>query len=318
MAVIGCGHGTQMAAVAVANSASIKGMAPDAKVISVQVFSHHTPTNQALADMSNIASGLVRVYNLRGAYSIAAVNMSFGIGSYSGTCDTLHSGVTAAAANLRSVGIIPVAASGNNSSKSGISFPACISSIVAVGANANGSDTIQTYSNSYTELELLAPSEGVITPDASGSTSGSGGTSAASASVSGAIAALRTSYPGSVESMLSSMKLAGIQLTDTNSITRPRISLDLALPPGSFNAESWQCFGQTTVSWSAVPTATSYVLESAPFPCNEWTIRYSGPNTAAYVNIPEASKFRVKACVSGRCGGYHENGPTAPYYSSCL
>lgn len=316
--ITGCGHGTQMAAVAVANSSTIKGMAPDASVIAIQVFSHHLASNKALANRGDLASGLVRAYNLRGTYSIAAVNMSLGSGSYASTCDTVHSGVTSAAANLRSVGIIPVAASGNDGSKSGISFPACISSIVAVGATANGSDTIQGYSNSYTDLELLAPSQGAITPDASGSTSGTGGTSAASASVTGAIAALRTSYPGSVESMLASMKSAGVSLTDTNSIARPRISLDLALPPGSFTASTWYCFGQTTVSWSAVPTATSYTLQSAPFPYTAWTTRYSGSSTSPTVNIPQSSKFRVRACGSGRCGGYNENGPHAPYYTGCM
>jgi hypothetical protein len=77
-----------------------------------------------------------QVYDWRNTYDIAAVNMSLGGGLFSGSnCDS-YSGSTFMKPlidNLRVAGIPTVVAAGNEYSTSKLSFPACISSAIAVG-----------------------------------------------------------------------------------------------------------------------------------------------------------------------------------------
>ena len=65
---------------------------------------------------------------------IASVNMSLGGGAYPAYCDEVHPALRDTIISLRAAGIASVIASGNNYSCGAISYPACISSAISVGA----------------------------------------------------------------------------------------------------------------------------------------------------------------------------------------
>ena len=71
-----CSHGTHVAGIAAGTSWNFSGVAKDAELIAIQVFS--PVGKKARAYDSDIIKGLERVYALRNSYRIAAVNMSLG------------------------------------------------------------------------------------------------------------------------------------------------------------------------------------------------------------------------------------------------
>jgi subtilisin len=85
-AASGCRHGTHVAGIAAGQGSNISGVAPNANIMAVQVFSRFTGSscaNQAedpctLTFTSDQIAGMERVYLLRNTRSFAAVNMSLG------------------------------------------------------------------------------------------------------------------------------------------------------------------------------------------------------------------------------------------------
>jgi subtilisin family serine protease len=141
LSIAGCDHGTHVAGIAAGTGGAggLKGVAPGADLIAIQVFSRFTGTANcgstspcALSWNSDQLLGLERVYSLRTMYNIAAVNMSLGGGFHTTNCDT--DSRKAAIDNLRSAGIATVIASGNDGYTNAIGAPACISSSISVGA----------------------------------------------------------------------------------------------------------------------------------------------------------------------------------------
>ncbi len=114
----------------------------------------------------DIAHGLERVLELSATLSIAAANLSLGGDRFFDPCDSENPMITAAIANLRSAGVATVVASGNNGWIDSMSFPACISGAISVGATKDGSgsggtpaDAVSLFSNSAYFLSLLAPGQ---------------------------------------------------------------------------------------------------------------------------------------------------------------
>jgi subtilisin family serine protease len=204
-----CGHGTHIAGIAAGRG----GVAYDANIISIQVMSFvensGTCRGQASCLLSNrddVVSALNRVFALRNTYAIAAANVSLAgdpIASepFSSTCDTEYPAMTDAINQLRSVNIPTVIASGNDAASDAISFPACISTAVSVGAIGDGSssnaqlDTVLQSSNVASFLTLLAPGGLINSSGVGGVYPNASGTSQAAAHVSGAMALLRDELP---------------------------------------------------------------------------------------------------------------------------
>ena len=253
----GCVHGTHVAGIAAGRGPDFSGVARDASLISIQVFSKFEPEDCSddedeekeddepciLVSDSNAILGLERILELSDDFDIAAVNMSFGsVETYPpGECD--HSGpfYKAIVDRLSAVGIGVTSVSGNEESSTGINAPACVSGVVSVGSTDDGStgfdgtettrDQVSDFSNSSPELDLLAPGRW-ITSSLPGYEFGSGsGTSLAAPHVAGAWAVLKSKAPSaSVEQVLSALKNTGVSITASrNNITRPRIQVDAAL-----------------------------------------------------------------------------------------
>ncbi|MBW4434090.1 MAG: S8 family serine peptidase [Pelatocladus maniniholoensis HA4357-MV3] len=235
-----CNHGTHVAGIAAGKGPNFSGVAKDAKIIAIQIFSRFNSASQCdpnpspcvLSYLSDQIRGLEQVYNLRSNFTIAAVNMSLGEGNYTSNCDTTSKDLKAIIDNLSSVGIATVIAAGNNGSTNGLSFPGCISSAISVGSTKDGSsvgavDEVSSYSNSASFLSLLAPGEAIYSSIPGGSYSNFYGTSMAAPHVTGAWAVYKQKNPSAtVADTLTNFQNTGVSITDPkNGITKSRIRL---------------------------------------------------------------------------------------------
>jgi subtilisin family serine protease len=174
--------------------------------------------------------------------------VSFAIGPLaSGACDGGNLALADAIARVRDRGIVLVAASGNDHAKSGIRPPACIASVLSVGAVYHTNlpsasllgctdapaevDHVTCFSNSAATLDLLAPGYGVRAPAKGGGISNARGTSFSAPHVAGAVALLRQIdphlTPDAIEELLES---TGRPIVDSaNGVTTPRLDLFAAV-----------------------------------------------------------------------------------------
>src|SRR3954452_9974379 len=209
----GYGHGTAMAGIIAGNDGDYRGVAPQARVVSVKVGA----ANGAV-DVSQIIAGIdwVTEHAHDPGYNIRVLNVSLG------TDSTQWYGsdpLAAAAENAWRHGIVVVAAVGNDGSTNTVADPANDPYVLAVGASdPNGTeqisdDTAATFSNrgnGSRRVDLVAPAANVVglrTPgsylDATYPNARVGdryfrgsGTSQATAMVSGAAADVLSARPG--------------------------------------------------------------------------------------------------------------------------
>lgn len=228
-----CQHGTHVAGIATGTLApdGSSGVAKDAGLIAVQVFSYFPSVNGSTAGLASYTSdqilGLQRVLALSSQYKIASVNMSLGGGRYYSTCDAVYSSTKAAIDNLRSVGIATVIASGNNGYTDSISAPACVSSAVSVGATCDANDSgsgycaagvngVTSYSNIASFVSLLAPGSYITSSVPGGGYATWSGTSMATPHVAGAWAVLKQALPSiGVTDALNHLRNTGLTVNDT-------------------------------------------------------------------------------------------------------
>lgn len=238
LSVTNCPHGTHVAGIAAGKGDVFSGVAPDASLIAIQVFSLFTNCGSSslciLSYTSDQIKGLERVYELRETYAIAAVNLSLGSGQFTSPCvDDARRPIIA---QLRAAGIATVIAAGNHGYTDALSAPACIPDAISVGSTEDGSgsgtvDTISYFSDRASFLTLLAPGSVINSAWASGGFITMFGTSMAAPHVAGAWAVLKSKKPGaSVSEIQAALENTGKPILDEGSgITKPRIQVDQAL-----------------------------------------------------------------------------------------
>ncbi len=253
-AVGGCFHGTHVAGIAAGSGSGLFGVARDASLIAIQVFSRFDDPADcngnapcALSYPSDQMLALERVHALRSTFTIAAVNMSLGGGQHFSNCD--GDARKPAIDTLRGAGIATVISAGNNGYTSSLTAPGCISSAIPVGSTHDGSagpvDTVSPFSNSAGFLKLLAPGQFITSAVPGGGFSGLNGTSMAAPHVTGtwAVAQRAAAKPAdalmaapgdapaaTVDEILTALTSTGVDITDPrNGITTPRIQLDAAV-----------------------------------------------------------------------------------------
>jgi len=280
LSIEGCEHGTHVAGIAAGKGASFNGVAKDASIIAIQVFSRF-PTGLCgpgatgpcvMSYTSDQISGLLHVYDLRGGFNISSANLSLGGGSYTTYCDSELAAEKSAIDTLRSVGIATVISSGNEAMTNAISAPACISTAVSVGAT-DKSDNVAWYSNSASILKLLAPGSMITSSVPGGGYQAWSGTSMAAPHVTGIWAVLKQVKPSAtVDELLNTLISSGVPVTDTgNGLTKPRIHVDssaisLLQPfPGAPMATAATLVTATgfTANWNLSTGATGYRLDVA-------------------------------------------------------
>ncbi len=260
----GCNHGTHVAGIAAGkgsgSNVAFNGVARNADIIAVQVFSRidnvttcdgasFTPC--IIGFDSDLLQAMERVLTLSATLPVAAVNLSLGGGSFTSACDSSEAAFKSIVDLLKQAGVATVAASGNESTANALGAPACISSVVSVGAT-NKSDAVVSFSNSASFLDLLAPGNQirssvpddgtgsfVQTTQASNSFANLSGTSQAAPHVAGAFAVLRgflASQAGvdiksaaTVNNILDALKDTGKSIVDArNGLAFSRIQVDKA------------------------------------------------------------------------------------------
>lgn len=297
-----CDHGTHVAGIIAGNmlispfGEAISGVAPGANVISIQVFTQtditFNPTgcgSGATADcIGSYSSDLIKaldwLYRNRATPSwgtLAAINMSLGEGTYT-SCD--DDPMKYFIDLLRSVGIATVISSGNGSSSTGISSPACISSAIAVGASTTEKASLSLYkpqrgdqiayfsnaplpannvpnSSGDRLLDFVAPGYTIYSSviDSIDSYDWYRGTSMAAPQVAGAWAILKSiDSSASVPQILAWLTNSAVLLSDSRgpvSFSIPRISL----PDSVADAVGGVVFTDTptaTITKSPTPTFT--------------------------------------------------------------
>lgn len=220
------GHGTAVASIAAGVSVQWSpgrrfsgGVAPEARIFAYKV----SPDDQCnmLVESAVIEAIEDAILHRDGdGYRLVAINISGGSGVFSGPCDEVHPALAAAVDEATAAGISVVASSGNEGMSDGITAPACIENVIAVGsvwdqnASATGSlfclDAECTalcsdqdkqraqptcYMNSGPMLDVLAPSEYLQVAEAGGQTTAFGGTSGAAPYVTGGLALLSRARP---------------------------------------------------------------------------------------------------------------------------
>lgn len=236
-----CAHGTHVAGIAAGKDPGglgFSGVARDANIIAIQVFSYISSCACLGAYDSDIIAALERVYALSSVYNIAAANLSLGGEYYASQaeCDLIYSFYNDTLENLRAVGIATVIASGNDYSANSISAPACVSSAISVGSTLDGgwgatpADAVSSFSNSASFLSLLAPGQYIYSSVPGNSYANMGGTSMATPHVAGAWAVLKSRAPAAtVDRILGALTSTGVPVFDSrNGITKPRIQINFA------------------------------------------------------------------------------------------
>jgi subtilisin family serine protease len=262
------GHGTHLAGIIAGNGTVstlggpliIKGVAPEARIIAEKVCD-----SSGSCSNINVLAGFNHCLNTISPKKLTAISMSIADQqSYtSTTCPTWMDSAINSAYNL---GVPVVVSSGNQGFKNGISYPACSPNAISVGAtydaNQSGSmgwtipsgscldpitvDKVVCASNTWTNLDLMAPGARIISTSSSvGSTCGAPnspisqaaschGTSQAAAHVSGAIALIKQYYrPNFKANAATSIRIekmlkqrTPITVTDTaNNLQFPRLDV---------------------------------------------------------------------------------------------
>jgi subtilisin family serine protease len=266
---VGVSHGTNCAGVAAGDIITyadyVGGVAPDSKIYALKIMPDGVGSSST-AEITEAIDWCVSNQFDDPNNPILVINLSVGGGRYFSTCDSSLSSLTNAVNTATAAGITVLSSSGNDGYCDSIGMPACISNVISVGAVYDGSvgtlgfcvsedscigntssscstgyvkydstyaDLVASYSNSSNMTDVLASSHKAYTPTLNGSYYSSfGGTSAACAYASGAVASLQSAARDTLGRFLTVAEVKellttyGQPVTDPkNSIVTPRISV---------------------------------------------------------------------------------------------
>jgi len=276
----GCDHGTHVAGIVAGNRASpvLRGVAKDARIIAIQVFSSFAnPNGQtcgsgftgcARSFQTDQVKGLERVFALRNQFKIASINMSLGGGQFTGPCDSTIAAHKAVIAKLRTAKIATVIASGNDGFTGAMGSPACASNAIAVGSTEHTSNAVSSFSNHTPLVRLMAPGSNINSSVPGTTTSPTGiksGTSMATPHVAGAFALLKNVRGGAtVDDMAAALECTGLSTTAASDvgIHEPRIDVNAArtyllAPPGVTSTFNFNNSATELPKWPAFIGARS-------------------------------------------------------------
>ncbi len=191
-------HATAVASIIAGNIPEARGIAPEVTLLNIQVMN-----DEGVGDTFTLAKGIEEAIN-NGAHII---NLS--LGTY-GDSAILHNAIQYALEN----NVILVAAAGNDGNY-GITYPARYDGVIAVGA-IDRQEQHPGFSNYGLQLDIVAPGVGVRAAWGDDLLVNFSGTSAATAFVSGALAAQWSKEP-----QLSAEEIERVLIYNTNDIGQP-------------------------------------------------------------------------------------------------
>jgi subtilisin family serine protease len=210
------GHGTHVAGIAAGGYAMssgivLKGVAPGARIIAINVFS---AGGSYVGDQVK-ALEHVAMLKQTGIYVVAA-NMSLGDElQYASPCDLQEKERKPVIDRLLALGVATVVAAGNERHSGAVSAPGCISSAVTVSAVTNADKMSQWHNRSPRLTDLAAPGEQIRSSMPGGQYADDTGTSMAAPHVSGAIALLSAAAPSkSLNEILDALRRSGKEVGD--------------------------------------------------------------------------------------------------------
>ncbi len=231
-----CDHGTHVASIAVGNDGTNYGVARAANLMPIDVFSEVTddedcspnPAPCELTDSLAVLDALNYVNENAEDFNVVAVNLSLGGGENMGPCDSDPRKVVVDM--LREKGVATIAASGNEGYDDAINAPACISSVLSVGAT-NDKSVVAAFTNVSSHLDFMAPGISIRAARAGGGLVTRSGTSMAVPHLAGAIAVIRSAFPeATVDEIDEALTRSGIPVTKLDlEFDTPRILVNQAI-----------------------------------------------------------------------------------------
>lgn len=185
------GHGTHVAGIVTSDgTVSGPGVAPAASIFAIKVLDFGGNAGRFFF-LSEIIAALDYIAD-NPQFGIQVANMSFGTNTqYSGECDDVDANTMAVrdvADVLRAAGVILFSSAGN-SGGSQMGLPACVSTVVSVGAST-ATDTRANFSDVNETTDIFAPGVNIVSLQMGGGPRTASGTSMASPHAAGCAALL--------------------------------------------------------------------------------------------------------------------------------
>ena len=210
------GHGTHVSGIlASRGNLTPPGIAPGASIIPVKVLDRRN-----VGWFTDWAAGIeyaVSLHQEDNGISIDVINMSLASHSlYEQSCNDAHEGIAGAVTAAHELGILVLAASGNNGSNDSLALPSCMNEVISVGSTLDISPgTISTFTNRSALLDIVAPGENIVSTGNTGGNAAISGTSQAAPHISGAICLMLEANPRlTADQVIETLLATGTEVND--------------------------------------------------------------------------------------------------------